>query len=249
MKDFKDLFSGQSGHYRQSRPGVPAGFIAELARLAPARQRCLDCGTGNGQAALVLSDHFDRIDAIDPSARQLDHASTRPNVHYRQARAEASGYADASFDLITASQAAHWFDLPVFHAEAQRLLKPGGIIALWGYGLLRTDPQSDRLIDAYYSDVVGPYWEPERAYVEQGYRNLPFPWKEVKLDRSYSVERLVNRDELAGYLYSWSATQAYMKDHPDPVPALLRQLPERWSEAAPIQGRHPLFWRIGRKDQ
>lgn len=248
MKDFKDLFSGQSGPYRQSRPGVPDEFAAALAELAPARERCLDCGTGNGQAALVLSAYFDRVDAIDPSARQLELARKRPNISYRLGRAEASGFPDASFDLVTASQAAHWFDLSVFHAEARRLLKPGGILALWGYGLLRTDPQTDAVLDRYYSQVVGPYWAPERAYVEQEYRNLPFPWEEVELDGAFSLDRLITREEFAGYLYSWSATQACLKENPDPVPALMRQLPQHWDATAPVRGRHPLFWRIGRND-
>ena len=59
---------------------------------------------------------------------------------YRVAPAEASGLDDASCDLVVAAQAAHWFDLPRYWAEVARVLKPGGLAALVGYGLLRIDP-------------------------------------------------------------------------------------------------------------
>lgn len=42
-------------------------------------------------------------------------------------------FADGSVDLLTAASAAHWFDPPRFLAEASRVLKPRGCIALLGY--------------------------------------------------------------------------------------------------------------------
>lgn len=247
MGDFKDLFSGQAGTYARFRPTYPEPFIRAIVALAPDTNRCLDCGTGNGQAAYALSGHFRLVDAIDASAAQLERAPVKDTIAYREARAEATGYPDAVFDLITVGQAVHWFDLPAFHTEAMRLLKPGGILAVWGYGLLRLDPKTDALLDRFYKDVVGPYWQPERSYVEEHYRTLPFPWEEVPLSGEYAIGRKLDRGGLAGYLYSWSATQAYLKSNEDPIPALMRQLPAHWNAAAQVKGRHPLFWRIGRK--
>lgn len=42
-------------------------------------------------------------------------------------------FEDESFDVITASQCVHWFNLPKFYSEAHRVLKIGGLLALFGY--------------------------------------------------------------------------------------------------------------------
>ena len=42
---------------------------------------------------------------------------------------------DESVQLITACQAAHWFDLPQFFQEVDRVLIPHGVLALMGYVL------------------------------------------------------------------------------------------------------------------
>lgn len=52
--------------------------------------------------------------------------------------AEDLPFPDGSVDLITASSAAHYFDMSKFMAEANRVLKPVGCIALVDYGLLKT---------------------------------------------------------------------------------------------------------------
>ena len=50
---------------------------------------------------------------------------------------------DQSVDLLTSCQAAHWFDdLAAFYAEADRVLRPGGAIAVYGYHF--TDPVAAR---------------------------------------------------------------------------------------------------------
>ena len=51
--------------------------------------------------------------------------------------AEVISSRDASVQLISASQAAHWFDLPRFYAEGRRVLCANGVLALYGYGFPR----------------------------------------------------------------------------------------------------------------
>ncbi len=176
---FKDHFSDQSGDYLRYRPSYPDALFAYLAEISPTRHLAWDCATGSGQAAQGLSAHFEKVIATDASAAQIDSAIPTANVHYRVASAESSGLPDHSVDLVTVAQALHWLDLERFYDEVRRVLKPGGLLAVWSYNLLRTDSAIDAQVDAFYSRTVGPYWPPERRWIENGYRDLPFPFPEM----------------------------------------------------------------------
>src|SRR5450432_1288824 len=79
---FKDHFSGLASAYARYRPTYPPELAAHLAAIAPSRALALDLATGNGQAAIDLAMHFDRVLASDASARQLAEAVAHPRVFY-----------------------------------------------------------------------------------------------------------------------------------------------------------------------
>lgn len=81
--------------------------------------------------------------AADASAQQIETAEPYPHVEYRVAPAERSGLETGSADLVAVAQALHWFDFPAFFEEAKRVLRPGGIIAVWAYNLLSILPDID----------------------------------------------------------------------------------------------------------
>ena len=155
---FQDHFSTQATGYARSRPTYPAALFAELARLAPSRALAWDAGTGNGQAAVALAAHFTRVAATEPSAQQLAEAVAHARVEYYQAAEQAPMLADSSVDLVTAAQAAHWFDRTLFFSEVRRVAKPDAIIALWSYPLCITTPEIDAAVYHFYDAVVGQYW-------------------------------------------------------------------------------------------
>src|SRR5438045_3485499 len=126
---FKDHFSGHAPDYRAFRPTYPPELFSFLASIAPTRELVWDCGTGNGQAAVLLADHFARVFATDASAEQIANAEPHPKVEYIVAPAEKCPLADASADLVTVTQALHWFDHHGFYAEVRRVCKPGAVIA------------------------------------------------------------------------------------------------------------------------
>jgi len=138
---FKDHFSDRAALYATFRPLYPDSLFALLAGLTPEHRVALDCGTGNGQAALGLVNYFERVIAIDPSADQINHATAHARIDYRESCAESLAVADASVDLVTAAQSLHWFDAAAFFCEARRVLNPGGVIAVWGYGDPRLDSE------------------------------------------------------------------------------------------------------------
>jgi SAM-dependent methyltransferase len=187
------------------------------------------------------------VHATDASAEQIARAAPHARVEYRAELAERTSLADGSIDLITVAQALHWFDLDRFYAEVRRVLKPGGVLAAWCYGLCRLSPKLDPVIEALYNGTVGPYWPPERRYIDERYATLPFPFELLPAPEMAMTTRW-NLDEFIGYLATWSAVQRYRKEHgDDPLPGLRARLSSIWGNpGAQREISWPLYFRIGR---
>lgn len=242
---FKDHFSRQSAAYSRYRPAYPPGLIEFVAARAPGRRLAIDCATGNGQAAVALAAHFDAVLAVDGSSSQLSRAQPHPRVHYVSGLAEQLPARDGSVDLVAAAQAAHWFDCARFHAECRRVLVPDGVVAVWTYEKFRVNDAVDALIDDFYANVVGTDWPPERRYVEQGYRTLPFPWRELPAP-AMQLETDWDLEQVTGYLATWSSVQRYReRTGRDPLEALRPRLAALWPPAAALRLRWPIHLRIG----
>ena len=98
---FKDHFSSYAADYRENRPQYPPKLFRYLTSLVPQHEKVWDCATGNGQAAVGLSDHFKEVMATDASADQISNGTPRLNISYGVASAESSGLEDHSIDLVT----------------------------------------------------------------------------------------------------------------------------------------------------
>jgi SAM-dependent methyltransferase len=240
-------FGAVAADYARHRPTYPDALFDWLADVAPARTHALDCGTGNGQAAVALAERFARVTATDLSDGQLAQAMPHPRVTYRAAPAEASGLPDASCDLVTVAQALHWFDLVGFGREATRVLVPDGIVAAWSYGLFACAPAVDAIVMELYHDVVGPYWQPGREHVENGYRDLPLPGTPLKAP-SFAIVRRWSLDALTSYLGTWSAVHRYRAAHDaDPVAIVAPRLAAAWGDPrAERELRWPLVVKASR---
>jgi SAM-dependent methyltransferase len=242
------LFATVAREYANFRPGYPPELFAWLARIAPSRDAVWDCGCGSGQASVALAEHFEVIHATDVAPEQIAAARAHPRVRYSVAPAEHSGLAAKSVDLVTVAQALHWFDVDAFYAEAARVARPGAILAVWNYPRPQfVDVELDRRFFAFYSEVVGPYWPPERRHIEAGYRTLPFPFPEVAAPE-FGLELIWNLEQVLGYVSSWSATARYRKAlGADPVPLLRDSLSAAWpGDSTTVAIRMPLGMRAGR---
>jgi SAM-dependent methyltransferase len=248
-KNFVDRFASVSGAYAAFRPTYPAALFDWLASIAPARVLAWDCATGSGQAARDLCRRFGRVIATDASPDQIARASPDPRIEYRVAPAEDSGLETGSCDLVTVAQALHWFDIEGFFRECDRVLRPGGVLAVWSYGPLRVaDDAIDVIVQQLYYDIVGPYWPPERALVDAGYRGIAMLFPELAVPQ-FDMRAAWPLETLLGYLGSWSATAAYSEaTGSDPRELVADALAEAWGErAAAREVSWPLTVRAGRK--
>lgn len=155
----KDNFSTQSELYARYRPQYPKEFFDYLDIIITSKDNAWDCGTGNGQVATELAKRFMSVYATDISEAQLAEAQQLPNVIYSVQAAEKTNFPNDSFDLITVAQAIHWFDFEKFYAEIKRTAKPSATLVVMGYGRVEVTPEIDRVINDFYKNTIGNYWE------------------------------------------------------------------------------------------
>jgi len=250
--NFQDHFSAVSEHYQQYRPSYPDELFYHLSFICQQHDCAWDCATGTGQSARALAPYFQQVIGTDASEAQIAMAISNAGkgLQFKTALAEQSGLADHSTDLITVSQAAHWFNLDAFGLEVRRVLKPQGILAIWCYTLLGVEAEIDEAINHFYYDVVGPYWPFERKLVENGYQDIELPFTPLEVP---DFEMLAHWDfsQLMGYLATWSAVRLYIKEQgDDPLIELTNKLAPIWGDPAKTRTIHwPLGLRIWQNPQ
>lgn len=208
---FKDHFSQGSAAYASARPRYPRALADWLASVAPAPGLAWDVGCGSGQLSTLLGERFTRVIATDASAQQLEHAEGHPRVEYRCAAAEDSGLEANSVDVVTAAQAAHWFDLPRFYAEVRRVARaPESVVALITYSFHTVAPAVDDVLGRFALGTLAGFWPKERAHVDVGYASLEFPFARLEappleLCADWGV------DAMLAYVRTWSAVSAFVR--------------------------------------
>uniref|UniRef100_A0A3B3HEU6 Si:ch211-93g23.2 n=1 Tax=Oryzias latipes TaxID=8090 RepID=A0A3B3HEU6_ORYLA len=137
----------------------------------------VDVGCGSGQGTILLAQYFAKVVGTDVSPVQLEMASSNDkpqNVSYRECPAEELPFANGEVDLVTAMTAAHWFDRQRFLQEADRVLRPGGCLALLSYTMdmkLEYGDISDSLNDIceeFYATLL-PY---RSSYIGSSSKNI-----------------------------------------------------------------------------
>lgn len=239
-----DRFSTQAAQYAQYRITYPQALYTDLLAGLPSRQKAWDCATGNGQVATALAEYFGHVDATDTSAAQLKNATLRPNITYQVAEAEATPFADNTFDLITVGQAVHWFDFERFNAEVQRVAQPGATIAEWGYQLAQLPTNLNAVVAHFYAETMRPYWDDNRWHIDDQYARIPFPFAQVQ-HRTYHVRRSWTAAWFLDYLRTWSSVVKYVQQHgTDPVLLIEEEVVQHWG-AGEQEVIFPVFLRQG----
>jgi len=230
MKDTKDNFSKQSDSYLKFRPTYPSSLFEYLSSLTNEHNMAWDCGTGNGQSAVDLTKFYQRVYATDLSEQQIKNAIHNPQIIYKVEKAEQTGLEDHSVDLITISQALHWFEFDKFYPEAKRVLKNNGIIAAWAYNLPSISAEIDGIIKHFHDKIVDDFWQFENKLIDKEYSTLPFPFN-VLSTPTFSMSRELTLDETMGLIRSWSAVQKFIDSKgSNPLELIKEKLAEAWEK-------------------
>ena len=167
--------------------------------------------------------------ATDASADQVANAEPCRGVEFVVAPAEASALPAASVDLVTVAQALHWFNVERFFEEVDRVLRPGGALACWSYARCQVSSAVDVVLEDVYA-TVEDYWPPERAIVENRYRDIRMPWRETAIG-PFSMQVEWTAAQMLDYMNTWSASQRFSRDRQrDPLAGHADRLVETWGD-------------------
>lgn len=244
---FEDHFSQQAQIYAEYRPRYPGALFAYVASIAPDHRLAWDCATGNGQAALGLVEHFDRVVATDASREQIAQAVRHERIDYRVESAEEVSLETGTVDLATVAIAVHWFDLNHFYQEVHRVLRAEGILAVWTYHLPALESEIDAILARYYRQVLAGYWPEQIRYIDEHYQTLPFPFEELQPPQ-FEMPTEWNLNQLLGFLNSWSATRRYKEETGQhPLAIIWPELAEAWGELERQRTLQlPIYMQVGR---
>ncbi|WP_426699975.1 class I SAM-dependent methyltransferase [Rhodanobacter sp. Col0626] len=139
MADFHSTtrFSDRVDDYIRYRPDYPPALLDWLQREqgVDAGWRVADVGAGTGISSKMFLDAGYRVTAVEPNAPMRAAAEqwlrAYDDFDAVGGRADATGLADASVDLVAVAQAFHWFDEAATRREFARILRPGGLAAIW----------------------------------------------------------------------------------------------------------------------
>ncbi|XP_003740084.2 putative methyltransferase DDB_G0268948 [Galendromus occidentalis] len=231
MSEFVFRTAEHAELYSKFRPSPPTELLHRIVSCASSRESLLDVGCGSGQCTELMAEHFKRVVGCDNSRAQIEQAEARRtekkllNVEYKLSSVGNMIFGAGSFDVITASQCVHWFDVGEFYSEAHRVLRKNGLLAMFGYcvplpvsGVSEIDSAIETRIMRLYRSDLGPFWETDRSLIDSCYRTLRKPgrgFEPLLQELAIHQKRPTDLDGYIQYLATWSSFQKFKKKNPD----------------------------------
>ena len=228
VKDSTQRFSSRVENYVRYRPAYPAAVLDLLKSdcgLSPASV-IADIAFGTGIFTRMLLENGNRVFGVEPNAdmRKAGEEFLRSYSQFTSVAgtAEATTLADHSIDLITAAQAAHWFDREKAREEFIRICRPGGWTALlWNERRTESTPflrDYERLLLQYGTDYQEVRYERTIQQIETFFAPSPFQL------RIFDYQQEFDYPGLEGRLLSSSFTPQEGDARHDPMLAELRRI-------------------------
>ena len=161
--DLIDRFTSRVQNYAEYRPDYPPSLLSILrahCHLTP-YAAIADVGSGTGLLTQLFLKHGNSVYAIEPNPAMRQTAENKlahhANFYSVAGQAEATTLPPRSVSLIAAGQAFHWFDPAATRQEFQRILRPGGWVALIWNDRCRDTPflaAYERLLQRYGTDYA-----------------------------------------------------------------------------------------------
>ncbi|XP_023326515.1 putative methyltransferase DDB_G0268948 isoform X2 [Eurytemora carolleeae] len=226
------LFQGSehSALYAKFRPVAPISLVQDIIKYHGTAenklQTCVDVGCGSGQFTQLLIPFSHHIIGQDISPTQIKEAKEifcDSNIEFRVGSAESIDIPDSSVDLVTISQALHWVQVEEFYKEVDRILVPGGTLAVVGYQFTcphQTWTNNRTLKDALHTvySETKDYWSSERRLVDNEYHDIPqADLKDYTRKNEHFTSMNGSLADWIGYISTWSGYQSLRKKEGDEV--------------------------------
>ena len=211
-----NMYDIEAEKYKDYRPKYPDSIFEYLASMTDSHNLAWDCATGNGQAAISLTNYYDRVFGSDISAEQIKYAQRSPKIDYQVRSCNKSGLPDNSVDLITVMTAAHWFeDLHAFQKECQRISKVGAKVAIISYSTpnFSISPIINNIFnEAYYCSLQQCYPKRVMENMRNFYYDLSLNLEQIATP-SFQIEHDWNFNQFIKYLETFSCSRMFFQQN------------------------------------
>ena len=201
--DATPRFSSRVENYIRYRPSYPLGVVDLLRSecgLTP-DSTIADIASGTGIFTKLLLENGNRVFGVEPNPDMRkageEFLSAFPRFTTVAGTAEATTLPTYSIDIVTAAQAAHWFDLKKTRQEFMRIAKPGGwSVLLWNERSTDSTPflrDYEQLVLDYGTDYKDVRHEHTTDNIQEFFAPTPFQARVFKLDQETDYAGLEGR--------------------------------------------------------
>ena len=209
-KDSTQRFASRVDNYVRYRPGYPSEVLELLKAECGLKPSSViaDIASGTGILTRMLLENGNRVFGVEPNP-EMRRAGEQFLTRYQGftsvvGSAEATTLDAHSMDIITAAQAAHWFDREKARREFVRILVPGGwAVLLWN----ERDTNStlflreyEQLLLTYGTDYQEVRHERTTDAIDTFFAPSPFQSKVFQHSQEFNAEALEGRLLSSSYI-------------------------------------------------
>ncbi|KAK3804335.1 hypothetical protein RRG08_000361 [Elysia crispata] len=211
----------QSKAYAEHRPRYSDELFKTIADYCketnPNLNLAVDIGCGPGMSTIGFAKYFKKVIGVDVSETQIACAPTDiPNCEFKV------GYSDklpfiksGTVDLICSGESFNLMPQKETFAEADRVLKPGGSIAIFGYDLPASDnPEINAVIQKMWVTMI-PYWPKDSTQIFDRFSSVELPYPGWTRNDTLKMTMRTDIKKHIGMMKSTWPVVAYTRDHPD----------------------------------